>query len=88
MKKHSFLTLVFYVAGILLALVFTGFGIHILKLSYAMDHPGYFIIFFFTSNFIILLSFTVFIALGYRFYRYLRPLPEEAEPSSEDSENG
>lgn len=90
MKKNFLFNWIFHSTGMVFALFFAGFGIHVLKLSYAMEHPGYFIVFFFTSNFIILLSLTLLIALGFRLYRSLKPHTEESEKTSsgDHSEDG
>ncbi|TYT74326.1 hypothetical protein [Desulfobotulus mexicanus] len=46
----------FYAFLMLVSLGFSLFGVHVLRLAYLLEEPGYFILFFFSANFIILFS--------------------------------
>ena len=51
------------------------FGIHLLIASYQLNNPAYFLLTFFASNFIILISAALLIGFAYRLvvaYRYLK----------------
>jgi hypothetical protein len=62
---------------LLLALFFLGFGIHVLILAYQLKDPSHFILTFFASNFIILISGVIAIGLVLRMRRSLTLSKEE-----------
>jgi hypothetical protein len=56
---------------LLLALFFLGFGVHVLILAYHLKDPSHFILTFFASNLIILISGVIAIGLVLRMKRTL-----------------
>ncbi len=48
---------------------FLMFGIHVLKAAYKLKDPGYFVMTFFASNFIILISATLLLGFVFRMVR-------------------
>jgi hypothetical protein len=57
---------------VLLSIFFLMFGVDLLIASYSLDMPGWFIMTFFASNLIILISGTLLIGFILRIYRQLR----------------
>ena len=80
--------LIWWVRQVLGALVsgfFIYFGIHILWAAYRLDDPFMFVMTFFASNFIILISIVMLIAFVYRMVIKARATeerdyPDETEP--------
>ncbi|MFC1505237.1 hypothetical protein ACFL5W_01840 [Thermodesulfobacteriota bacterium] len=68
-----------------LAALFSGFfiyfGIHVLWAAYRLENPFMFVMTFFASNFIILISIVMFMAFVYRMVR------KEQNTDEEDYEN-
>jgi len=62
---------------LLLALFFLGFGVHVLILAYHLKDPSHFILTFFASNFIILISGVIAIGLVLRMRRSVTHRKEE-----------
>jgi hypothetical protein len=58
---------------LLLALFFVGFGVHVLILAYHLNDPSEFILTFFASNLIIMISIVIVIGLVLRMKRSLTP---------------
>ena len=61
-------------ALVLFGAFFLYFGIHLLISSYGLNDPYMFIMTFFASNFIILISATLIIGFAYRMYTVYRQL--------------
>ncbi len=57
---------------ILISIFFLYFGIEVLIHAYKMDNPFYFIITFFSSNLIIMISAVILAGLVYRLYGVIR----------------
>jgi hypothetical protein len=57
---------------VLLSIFFLMFGVDLLIASYSLDKPGWFIMTFFASNLIILISGTLLIGFILRIYRQWR----------------
>lgn len=60
-----------------LALFFLGFGVHVLILAYHLKDPSHFILTFFASNFIILISGVIVLGLVLRIKRSLTPRKQD-----------
>ncbi len=71
------------VALTLIAIFFLAFGIQILIGAYGLDDPFTFVMVFFSSNLIILISLTLLIGFVYRGYRVYRELRRDAPPNGE-----
>jgi hypothetical protein len=56
---------------LLLAIFFLGFGVHVLILAYHLKDPSHFILTFFASNLIILISGVIAMGLVLRMKRFL-----------------
>jgi hypothetical protein len=63
---------------IIVGLFFLLFGIHLLIAAYQLKDPSYFILTFFASNFIILISATLLLGFIFRIIRSFRN-PEDDE---------
>ncbi len=75
---------------ILLSIFFTIFGIDLLIGAYSSNNPFTFIMIFFSSSFIILISITLFIGFIIkiiRVYRSLRTIPEIQNQKDSDKES-
>ena len=80
----------FQVLMILLSIFFTIFGIDLLIGAYSLNNPFTFIILFFSSSFIILISLTLFIVFIIkivRMYKYLKTTPENQDQSDSNKES-
>ena len=55
------------------------FGIHVLKAAYRLEDPGYFVMAFFASNLIILISATLLLGFVFRMMRAYRNSRESQE---------
>ena len=73
----------------LLSGAFLAFGIQVLVAAYGLNDPFSFVMTFFASNFIILISLAVMVGLVWRMKMALFPSeePEEAEETEPDEEN-
>jgi len=67
------------VALVLLGAFFLYFGIHLLISAYDLNDPYMFIMTFFASNFIILISATLVIGFAYRMFTVYRQLKQIAK---------
>ena len=75
---------------ILLSVFFTIFGIDLLVGAYSINNPFTFIMIFFSSSFIILISLTLFIVFIIkivRMYRYLKATPENHNKQTSNKES-
>ncbi|MCK5100425.1 MAG: hypothetical protein KAR45_20115 [Desulfobacteraceae bacterium] len=75
---------------ILLSVFFTIFGIDLLVGAYSINNPFTFIMIFFSSSFIILISLTLFIVFIIkivRMYRYLKMTPENINQQTSNKES-
>ena len=70
------------IALVLLSGFFLLFGIMVLISAYKLNDPFKFIMSFFSSNFIILISATLMFGFLYRMYRRLRKLDSSDEENS------
>ncbi|MCW7754691.1 hypothetical protein OOT00_11935 [Desulfobotulus sp. H1] len=75
----------FYGFLILLSLAFALFGILVLRIAYHLEEPGYFILFFFAANFIILLSITFAIISFFRIRTFRSPPSENKDNNGQSS---
>lgn len=71
------------IALILIAVFFTVFGVQILVGAYRLNDPFTFIMTFFASNLIILISLTLLIGFVYRAWRVYQELRRNGPPDSE-----
>ncbi len=75
---------------ILLSIFFTIFGIDLLIGAYSINNPFTFIMLFFSSSFIILISltlFTGFIIKMVRMYRFLKNAPNDQNKDHDQDQN-
>ena len=80
-----------YAASAILSIFFLFVGISLCIASYDLEHPHQFILTFFASNFIILISLVVLIAVVVRIISHLRhsdpqPVVESPEPAPDSSQ--
>jgi hypothetical protein len=61
------------------AIFFTIFGVQVLLAAYQLEDPFFFVMTFFASNFIILISVALLIGFIYRMRSALRPITPENE---------
>ena len=72
------------ILGALVSGFFIYFGIHILWAAYRLDDPLMFVMTFFASNFIILISIVMLIAFVYRMVLKTRTPEEKDSPNESD----
>ena len=72
------------VLGALFSGFFIYFGIHILWAAYRLDDPFMFVMTFFASNFIILISIVMLIAFVYRMVIKARATEEKDDPNESE----
>jgi len=66
---------------------FLFFGIHLLIVAYRLKHPSWFIMTFFASNLIILISATILIGIIYRMIRFHREQRNRGESLTDETGN-
>ncbi|MBF0548948.1 MAG: hypothetical protein HQK60_00295 [Deltaproteobacteria bacterium] len=67
-----------------MSIFFTIFGIDLLRAAYHLNHPSYFLLTFFSSNLIILISGAILAGMLVKIYLRLRPPITNSDPGQED----
>ncbi len=71
----------------LIAIFFLIFGIQILVAAYRLENPFYFLLTFFASNFMILISATLILGFGYRMWGLYKGADPPAEREPDETED-
>ncbi|MBF0476207.1 MAG: hypothetical protein HQK59_10300 [Deltaproteobacteria bacterium] len=72
------------ICWVVVSVFFTIFGIDLLRAAYHLNHPSYFLLTFFSSNLIILISGAILAGMLVRIYLRFRPAKTNSDPGQGD----